>query len=265
MITKHGKAVAKLVPARPRRPASERVEVIREILAVGTTVKATPYTGRVATRRGLPLATHDASLALTGGASMGSFAELAAGTVTVNGGNVTLAGGGGTDAYALIHAFAGNLMINAPTGMVSLTPGAGTNANAAVVASLGTAQVLSAGCTGCTPLLVNPITGPSLLASGIFGSSGAVISVVPVIVVASAAAASATSPISICVGVLDATTGACNPPTPPPPQVLPPPAEPPVPDSDSQPASGTSTETAGGTSTVDDGSGARKKRAPRCG
>ena len=95
MITKHGKAVAKLVPARPRRPASERVEVIREILAFGKTVKATPYTGRVATRRGLPLATHDASLALTGGASMGSFAELAAGTVTVNGGNVTLAGGGG--------------------------------------------------------------------------------------------------------------------------------------------------------------------------
>ena len=63
MITKHGKAVAKLVPARPRRPASERVEVIREILAFGKTVKATPYTGRVATRRGLPLAKRDASLA----------------------------------------------------------------------------------------------------------------------------------------------------------------------------------------------------------
>lgn len=37
-ITKHGKAVAKLVPARARRAESERAEVIREILEFGKTV-----------------------------------------------------------------------------------------------------------------------------------------------------------------------------------------------------------------------------------
>lgn len=104
-------------------------------------------------------------------------------TITTTG-NVTLTGGSGADAYALIFASAGNLVIDAPTGTVALIPGTGLNANAALVASLGTAQLLSA---GCTPLLANPISGPSVLASGVFGSGGAVIGIVPVAAAATAA------------------------------------------------------------------------------
>ena len=47
-ITKHGKAVAKLVPARARRAQSERAEVIREILEFGRTVKAKRFNLRQA-------------------------------------------------------------------------------------------------------------------------------------------------------------------------------------------------------------------------
>ena len=121
------------------------------------------------------------SLSVEGGNANNASASIdPAGITITTTGNVTLTGGGGSDAYALIYAPAGNLAINAPTGMVSLTPGTGLNANAAMVSSLGTAQVLSAGCTGCTPLLVNPISGPSLLANGIFGNPVTVNIVVPV-------------------------------------------------------------------------------------
>lgn len=47
-ITKHGKAVAKLVPARARRTESERAAVIREILEFSKTVKAKPFNLRKA-------------------------------------------------------------------------------------------------------------------------------------------------------------------------------------------------------------------------
>ena len=51
-ITRHGAAVAKLVPARARRAGSERAEVIREILEFGKTVKAKRFNLRKAIEQG---------------------------------------------------------------------------------------------------------------------------------------------------------------------------------------------------------------------
>ena len=51
-ITKHGTAVAKLVPAGSRRTGSERAEVIREILEFGRSVKAKPFNLRKAIEQG---------------------------------------------------------------------------------------------------------------------------------------------------------------------------------------------------------------------
>ena len=51
-ITKHGAAVAKLVPAGARRSDSERAEVIREILRFGRSVKAKPFNLRKAIQQG---------------------------------------------------------------------------------------------------------------------------------------------------------------------------------------------------------------------
>ena len=51
-ITKHGTAVAKLVPAGSRRAGSERAKVIAEILEFGKTVKAGPFNLREAIERG---------------------------------------------------------------------------------------------------------------------------------------------------------------------------------------------------------------------
>ena len=51
-ITKHGKAIAKLVPARARKPDSEQAAVIREILEFSKTIKAKPFNLRKAIESG---------------------------------------------------------------------------------------------------------------------------------------------------------------------------------------------------------------------
>lgn len=51
-ITKHGTAVAKLVPALARRAGSERARVIQEILDFGKTVRAKPFNLRKAIEQG---------------------------------------------------------------------------------------------------------------------------------------------------------------------------------------------------------------------
>ena len=51
-ITKHGKASAKLVPARARKPDSEQAAVIREILEFSKTIKAKPFNLRKAIESG---------------------------------------------------------------------------------------------------------------------------------------------------------------------------------------------------------------------
>lgn len=51
-ITKHGKAVAKIVPARARRAESGQAQVIREILEFGKTVRAKPFNLRKAIEQG---------------------------------------------------------------------------------------------------------------------------------------------------------------------------------------------------------------------
>jgi hypothetical protein len=249
-------------------------------------------TARALVLNGSPVAT-DGAVSLSGfqqvavngsSISIGHAFGVAGGNLTLNAGGVTvaagalpvavsadaiaingalsLAGGTGAAAHALVLGGAGGVTVNAGAGTISLVAGAGKEANAAVV-SIGPLVVNGAGCTGCTVLSTDPFSSPPVLAAtGLYGLpvSGTALASIIVQIPVTPPPISVDLPPRIIVEI---------PVPPPPPQVLPPPqaqtSAPPAPEPESQPRSVGATGSADGTTPVDDGAGARRRRVPRCG
>jgi filamentous hemagglutinin family protein len=119
------------------------------------------------------------SLSVEGGDANGAAAAIDPTGVTLNvTGNVTLAGGAGLDSYALIRSITGGVTVNAG-GAVDLAAGVGANANAAIVADAGMADITAPQCVGCTILSSNPVLPAPLTASGLYGGTGASVQAPP--------------------------------------------------------------------------------------
>lgn len=122
------------------------------------------------------IATITGDLVLQAGAGDSSEAQISA-TDLVDlevGGIVSLSGGAGADAHAVINATDGEVVIHAGTATaptdVILTTGAGANADAVILADSGTGTITihAAVCTGCDELAANPLTDTSAQ-TGVFG------------------------------------------------------------------------------------------------
>jgi hypothetical protein len=118
-------------------------------------------------------------LTIRGGAADGASASIDPAFINIqSSGNITLAGGTGNDSHALIYSPQGPVSIDAGEASVILLAGSGERANAAIVADGGFASVNAFTCENCGVLFTSPVSDGTLTDTGVYGSSGAVITVV---------------------------------------------------------------------------------------
>ena len=121
------------------------------------------------------------AVSIEGGNANNASAAIDPMGVMLNVNSLSLTGGAGLDSYALIQSPSGDIIVTAG-GAVTLQPGTGSNANAAIVADIGMVTIQSAQCVGCTILATNPVSPPSLLASGIYGGAGSSLLIPPPVI-----------------------------------------------------------------------------------
>jgi filamentous hemagglutinin family protein len=112
-------------------------------------------------------------LQLIGGNLAGAAATIEGQSVSISAADVLLTGGTASSgaSYAAITASAGNLTVTTPeTGRITLTPGPGTNADAALLAASGEARLTTGNCIGCSVLTQDPLGIPGS-DFGIFAAS----------------------------------------------------------------------------------------------
>ncbi len=118
-------------------------------------------------------------LTIQGGAADGASASIDPAFINiVSSGNILLAGGAGNDSHALIYSPQGDVSIDAGAASVILQQGTGDRANAAIVADGGFASVNAFTCEGCGVLFTSPVSDGTLTATGVYGSGGALVTVV---------------------------------------------------------------------------------------
>ena len=108
-------------------------------------------------------------IVLSGGAGNNASALIAGDSVNVSAANIILNGGTGSGSFAAIEAMTGSANVRV-TNAIILNPGASPDADASILAPLGTLTLNAASCAGCASLIADPL-GNTLTDQGLFANS----------------------------------------------------------------------------------------------